>query len=185
MTKETELNILAGKRVYLSSPMGHVSAEWNWNKQRLIVINTLIEEFNLRVFDPYNDPKQANLSLLNQYKEKRDFDSLSEIAKEFVSQDLNAVNWADIVIAYVPKGIPSCGVPHEIINANLGKKLVLLVEGTDKAKINIWYYGFIKHRFIFDTWDDLFNYLTEINEDKHKDDPRLQFLYSYPVEWLS
>jgi len=177
--------ILSGKRVYLSSPMEHISPALNWNEQRKSVITVLEEEFRLKVFDPYNDPKQTNISLLNQYKEQRDFDGVAKIAKDFLAKDLNAVNWADLVIAYVPKGVASCGVPHEIINANLGKKLVLLVEGTDKAKISIWYYGFIKHRFMFGAWQQLFDYLTEINEGKHIDDPRLQFLYSYPIEWLS
>jgi hypothetical protein len=168
--------------VYANSPSHEGLA---WDKQRKIIIDILQGEFRLKVFDPYNDPKQHMVAGLKGHRENKDYEKIAAIAKVFVAMDLNCVNWADIVIGYVPSGVPTVGCVHEVVNANAGKKLVLLVEGTDKAKISLWYYGFIKPRFMFDTWDSLFAYFREINQGLHQNDNRLSFLYNYPTEWLS
>lgn len=177
--------ILHGKRVYLSSPMEQMPNKEDWAIERKGIIKTLEGNFSLKVFDPYTDPKQGYYSEIVEARHNQDFDKVTEIAKAFVAKDLNLVNWADILIAYVPRGIPMCGVTHEVINANAGKKLVLLVEGRSKSNISVWYYGFIKYRFMFGRWDELYEFLHAINRGDHKEDSRLQFLYNYPSEWLS
>jgi len=174
------LNILVGKRVYLSQPL-EFADDYSWRTE---VKNRLKSEFGLKVFDPSDDPKQGVIEEIYKLRQAEDYDKLSKLAWSFVRKDLGICDRADMIIAYVPKDVKTTGVVHEIVNSNNAKKLTLLVEGTCKSKVPLWYFGFIDHNHIFGKWEELFKYLQEVNEGKHQDDPRLFFLNNYPFAWL-
>lgn len=163
---------LRGKTCYLSGAIEY-QRDLSW---RGPVITTLSQQFGLAVFDPHSDPKQQWFQPLVDAKQNRDWESVRQIAKSFVRKDLAMVDRADIVIAYLPKGIPTTGTHHEIINANNAKKPVLLV-GDGKENVSSWYYGFIPHEVIFDSFSHLYAYLQEVEDGKHKDNNRWSFVY--------
>ena len=175
------MKILSGKRVYLSLPI-EFSKDDSWKHE---VKDVLTNTFKLKVLDPTDDPKQQITEEIKECRKNRDFDRLHELSKIFVKKDLAIVDRADLIVAYVPSGVCTTGVVHEIINSSNAKKLTLLVEGTDKAKISIWYHGFIKHRFMFGSWNDLYKFLESINNGEYIKDDKLFFLYNYPDVWLS
>ena len=57
---------------------------------------------------------QVNFILLN---DAGNWDLVEEIAASFVAKDLSLVDRADILFAYLPYKISTCGSHHEIINA--------------------------------------------------------------------
>lgn len=162
------------KRGYLSGPIEHDSDGFNWRTEPKKILR---EEFGIKVFDPFEDPKQALTSELLKARDNREFDTITRIAKGFVRKDLSVVDRADIVFAYLPFKVPTTGSHHEIINSNNAKKPTLLVCPQGKQFIPLWYYGFIPHDVMFDGWEQLYEYLREVNAGKHMDNNRWSYVY--------
>lgn len=174
------MTILANKRLYLSSPIEYCKdASWRpWVKE------VLANEFKLRVLDPNDDPKQKEAVKLPPLKEQGNYGEVRRIVKNFVRMDLSIVDRADIFIAYVPHKVPTTGCVHEIVNSNNAKKPTLLVEGQSKNRLASWYFGFIPDHFMFGKWEELFDFLRDVNAGKYEQDNRWWFLYHYPSAWL-
>lgn len=170
-----KMSYLEGKRVYLSGPIEHGQEDGdNW---RIEPSKVLVQEFHVNLFDPFNDPKQQWLPFLTAARESRDYEQMATIAKPFVRKDLCMVDRSDFLIAYLPRGVPTCGTHHEIINSVNAKKPVLLVCPQGKEFVPFWYFGFIPHTQMFSNWGDLYQYLREVNDGKLRGDDRWHFVY--------
>ena len=175
MTNKKRINYLAGKRAYLSGPIEYDKPKHNW---RDIPKKTLTKKFKIDLFDPFADPKQNLTGSINEARENNDIETIVKIAKGFVRKDLAMVDRADFVIAYLPHKVPTTGTHHEIINSNNAKKPTLLVTDSDAiSNIPLWYFGFIPTEFMFAGWDALYNYLKEVNDNKHRQNNRWAFIY--------
>lgn len=166
-------NYLKGKRMYLSGPIEFDSEKTNWREEP----TQRLQEMGVRVFDPYADPKQQKWQQLQTAREAKDFKTMRRVAKQFVRKDLNIVDRADFVVAYLPYKVPTTGTHHEIINSCNAKKPTLLVCPQGKEMVPIWYYGFVRPRYMFGSWNDLFAYLTAVDSGDHKKDWRWAFVY--------
>jgi nucleoside 2-deoxyribosyltransferase len=161
-------------KVYLSGPIEHDDPDHNWrdNPKRV-----LTERFKINVFDPFADPKQQFSDTLRESLDSGDWKTAGEIAHGFVRKDLALVDRADFIVAYLPKGVCTTGTHHEIIWANNAKKPTLLVCPQGKKYHPAWYFGFIDPQFMFGSWDELYDYLEEVDEGKHKDNDRWEVMY--------
>ena len=168
------MGILAWKKVYISGPIEHDNKSFNW---RIEPTKVFTELFGLDVFDPFSDPKQQWVPDLITAKTNRDFDEMARIARRFVRKDLQVVQRTDIVVAYLPHGIPTTGTHHEILNSWSYKNPTLLVSDR-KEDIPLWYYGFIDHKYMFGGFTDLYEYFQEIEAGKHVDDLRWAMIYN-------
>lgn len=168
------MGFLQGQRAYLSGPIQHDVAE-SW---RDLPKKILVEEFGINLFDPYDDPKQQWVPLLKEAQKQQDFETIVRISKSFVRKDLCMVDRADFTIAYLPYKVPTTGTTHEIINSNNAKKPTLLItDSPDITYIPLWYFGFIPTEFMFAGWENLFNYLREVNDGKHRHNNRWSYTY--------
>lgn len=168
------MNVLKGKRAYLSGPIEFGTNE-NW---RTKPIETITNRFGVNLFDPFADPKQQWTPAIAEAKKNQDYTTMNKIAKIFVRKDLAMVDRADFIIAYLPYKVPTTGTHHEIINSNNAKKPTLLVtDCEDIGYIPIWYFGFIPSEFMFPNWDALYLYLEEVNQGKHRSNNRWSFIY--------
>jgi nucleoside 2-deoxyribosyltransferase len=168
------MNFLKDKRCYLSGPIEHDTTRFNW---RVEPKDVLTNKFGINLFDPFADPKQQWVPILNSARENKDYETISQVAKNFVRKDLAMVDRADFLIAYLPKGVCTTGTHHEIILSNNAKKPTLLVCPEGKEHNPLWYFGFIPHTAIFGSWGDLYNYLEEVDKGDHKDNNRWHFVY--------
>ena len=178
----TKLNreILAGKKCYLSGPIeasGYTSSDQEFDNWRTEPTQVLEDWFDMSVFDPFEDTKQNRWEEINQAKRDKDYESLTKIARGFVLKDLSEVDHSDLIIAYVPKGVPTTGTTHEVINANDRKKPVLLVCPEGKENVPLWYYGFIDADCMFGSWHELYDFLDDINNMKLTDNTRFWRIY--------
>jgi len=165
---------LTGKRLYLSGPIEHGEDKINW---RIEPKNILQNEFGLVLFDPFDDPKQQWVPTLDVARANKDYATIQKIASAFVRKDLGAVDRSDILISCLPYKVPTTGSHHEIINSNDTKKPTLIVCPQGKEFIPIWYYGFIPLEFMFGSWEELYEYLRQVNAGLHKDNDRWAFVY--------
>jgi nucleoside 2-deoxyribosyltransferase len=170
------VGVLKNLRTYLSGAIEHADPTEDW---RTPVKTVLASRFGIKVFDPFDDPKQEKRARMAEYREQHRYDDLADIVHKFVRMDLSIVDRADLVIAYVPYKVPTTGTVHEIILANNAKKPTLLVCPQGKNRVADWYWGFIPHQFMFGSWDDLYAYLAEVDDGKHADNDRWYFSYNF------
>ncbi len=154
---------LMGQECYLSGPIECCTSKDNW---RIPVIEVLTDRYGLKVFDPHADPKQQWADDLKKARTEKDFATMAKIAKKFVRKDLQKVQRCDIVIAHLPYGVPTCGTHHEIFLANMLKNPVLLVCPQGKEFNPMWYFGFIPDEHMFGSWEELYDYLDDVNSGK-------------------
>lgn len=168
---------LSGKRVYLSGPIEYDLNSINWRPE---VKEVLISRFSLNIFDPFDDPKQTKSDEMQFARETNDFDTVSEIAADFISKDLTEVDKSDLLIAHLPYKVPTVGTIHEIINAVNRKIPPLIVCPQGRKCVSSWIYGLFKKKhqyYIHGSWESLFSYLEEVNDKKHIDDRRWRYVY--------
>lgn len=172
---DTVAEILKGQDCYLSGPIEQCNAKENW---RIPVIKTLTERYGLKVFDPHADPKQQWADDLKKARAEKDYKTMARIAKKFVRKDLQVVQRSDLVIAYLPFGVPTCGTHHEIFLSNMLKNPTLLVCPQGKEFNPLWYFGFIPEEHMFGNWEDLYAYLDEVHSGQSKYNYRWDFIYN-------
>ncbi len=163
---------LAGKRAYLSGAIEFDSdSSWRIEPSRI-----LVEEFKVDLFDPFNDPKQQWVPALKLARQQKDYDKMATIADNFVRKDLTVVDHSDFLVAHLPRGVPTTGTVHEIIVKANSKKPVLIVCPQGKEWVPFWYWGFVPHSQMFGRWEDLYQYLREVNDLKHTDNYRWDYV---------
>jgi len=166
---------LKNKKCYLSGPIQFAQGP-NWRIEPISVMTT---RFGIDVFDPYSDEKQSWTSELKIAKENKDISTMVKLAKGIVRKDLGMVDRSDFLIAYVPHGIKTIGTVHEVVNSRNSKKPTLLVtDQNDITCLPLWYFGFIPPSCMFANWDDLYNYLEEVDQGKHDKNDRWKFVYN-------
>ena len=168
-------NPLKDTRCYLSGPIEFGKNREDWRSEPT---KELTKRFEIDLFDPFADPKQQWVPALKEARKNSDYETMVKIAKSFVRKDLCMVDRVDFTIAYLPYGVPTTGTTHEIINSNNAKKPTLLVTDSPSiAQIPLWYFGFIPTEFMFAGWESLFFYLEEVNNGKHMDNNRWDYVY--------
>ncbi len=168
------MNFLKNSKCYLSGAIEHDNSDLNW---RTDPVKHLTELFGIDIFDPFADPKQQWVPHLKKAREECNYEEMARIADSFVHKDLGTLDRSDFLIAYLPKNIPTVGTHHEIISANHLKRPTLLVCPEGKNHVPLWYYGFIPHEFMFGGWEELYDYLREVDDGKHKNNKRWRFVY--------
>lgn len=168
------MGALYESKCYLSSPIERDSFINNWRPD---VINQLTDRFGIQVHDPSQDIKQHLVGELNQATEDENYDEVERIATLFTKGDLSKIDRCDFLIAAVFKDIPSVGVPCEVVHAIGIKKPVMIVSLPTKQACPKWYFGNMRHRYIFGSWNELFDYLQEVDEFKHRDNHRWWYTY--------
>lgn len=170
--KPEKIGYLAGTRCYLGGPIENCNQS-NWRD----LPKMMLKNFNINLFDPFEDPKQQWVPALNEARKNKDYEGMAKIAASFVRKDLAIVDRCDFIVSYLPYKIATCGTHHEIINSVNAKKPTLLVCPQGKEFIPTWYFGFVPHEFMFGSWEDLIAYLREVDAGKHKENNRWAFVY--------
>jgi nucleoside 2-deoxyribosyltransferase len=170
------MNYLKNRRVYIAGPIEFSDQALDW---RMKIKENLLSKFGLRVFDPIDDPKQGVRKDMIKAKEEKNYEKISQIVHSWVRTDLSIIDRMDFIIANLPYKVPTFGTTHEIVSANDAKKPVLLVCEDGKEKTPDWFWGFINHNFMFGSWNDLYDYLQQVDEGKHKNNNRWYFTYNY------
>lgn len=160
--------------MYLSAPIEFENGRSEWRKP---AITYLTEKFGIDVFDPSVDEKQKRAERLEKAVEQGNFDEVEKIATTFAKKDLGVIDRSDFLVAYNPYKVPTTGTPCEVHHAIQLKKPVMIVCPEGKKFASRWYFGNIRHRYIFGSWKDLYSYLDEVDQFKHKDNHRWWMVY--------
>ena len=160
---------LNNHRVYLAGPIDHADDDGVAWRQKL---TPYLKKMGLTILDPtdkpvsqcrYNEIGDEKLHIHKLKKLKR-WDELRTMAKEIVLVDLRMVEVSDFMIAYIDKDIHICGTYDEIFESLRRRKPTLIVHKGGKAEMSMWLRGKMNHNFVFDSFDELYEYLEALHD---------------------
>ena len=160
---------LNNMRCYLAGPIDYAMDDGiGWRDE----ITEFLEPMGVYVFNPckkpvvdaiYKEVEEEKTKMIHLKKSHR-YLELSQRMKEIVHFDLRMVDVSDFVIVYVNTEIPTFGTIHElIISLNQRKPTLVVLEG-GKANCPTWLFGIMDFNFIFEDFEELKQYLVQINQ---------------------
>ena len=157
---------LDGAIGYLIGPIDRVKDLGKKWRQDLI---KKLSYTKIKFLDPTNklrgltkevDGEQVRIKAL---KKNEQWEELSLLMKQVVRSDLRCIDYADFVIMYVDPGVHMFGSIHELTVAVNQKKPILVVIKGGKTKASSWLYGIVDYNFIFDSFEELYIYISKID----------------------
>jgi len=163
------MNYLKNKTVYLAGSIHHNDEDsgvtWREN------ITPKLQNFGLNVIDPCK--KTINgVGEINEDKEHLkklildgNFAEVKRIFFPILKSDLRCVDLSHFIIVNYRPTIRHIGTVHELCLANFERKVVLLYYPKEElADFNPWMACLVKEKHIFDDWDKMLGYLSEVND---------------------
>lgn len=158
------------KTVYLIGPIDRCPDRGqSW---RAILEPYLTDKYGINVYNPLNKPINLGLETPDcierrkRLKRSGSFDEFAAEIKQIRVVDLRMCDKADFAICYIDTDIHMCGTYEELTWLNRSKKPVLVCCKQGKAGIPDWLFGTLPHELFFDTWDDLLQYVGDVDSGK-------------------
>lgn len=106
-----------------------------------------------------------------------DFDFVSQQMKEIRQADLSMVDRSDFIICYLKTSVFSAGTMEEFAWAVRLKRPIFLVMEGGKAKTPFWILGMIPHKYIYNSFEEVYSVLDKIGSgEKEMDSDRWRLL---------
>ena len=150
-------------------------------------ITPFLETKNVRVFNPLkhsfygtHDLDTVKRPRMQELLEGGNYEELRLEMKELNHWDLRCVDLSSFLVVNYDIDIFTCGTHEEIFKANTQVKPVLLMIGPNRRnKMPKWIYGRFPPEHMFENWNDLSEYLTNIDSD-----PNYEFTRADKKRWL-
>lgn len=177
------MNRLKDLSCYLSGPIDFVDDMGHgWRDE----VTPFLDAMNVRVFNPLKhsfygseDVETIKRPKMMKLLEGGKFEEHRNEMKDLNHWDLRSVDLSSFLIVNYDNSIHMCGTYEEIFTANKQHKPVLLVLSCPKNEISSWMHGRFPPSHMFDSWESLYSYLTNINSD-----PNYKFTEADNKRWL-
>lgn len=160
------MNRLSNQRVYLAGAMDRVIDRGNgWRDN----ITPFLESLDITVFNPIKKPTSTGKEdfethqFKTKLKQEQNYTELSQVMKTIRSVDLRLVDISDFLIVNLDLDVHPCGTYEEIFWANRQKKPIIIHMVQGKQNAPDWLFGTIPHEMIFSSWQEIQDYLAQIN----------------------
>jgi len=178
---------LNGQRCYLAGPIDHSEDDGiGWR----IEMTEWLAELGVMALDP-TDKRTSNTIFneigdeqknLGQLRELGRFHELRNAMKPIVLADLRMVEISDFLIVYLDPSVQMCGTWEELFVGLRQHKPVFVVVKGGKQKLNFWMFGRINPDFVFDSFEDVKNYLEEVDNETIRVDSSRWIFFDYNLE---
>jgi len=125
----------------------------------------------ITLFSPYKKPflneSDESPTIREEMRAKMDagrFDEVAEWAKSIRKFDLNLVDRSDFIIAHIIPTTASWGTAEELSAAVASRKPIFVAVDGGKKKTPLWLMGELKHKFIYDSIDEVIEKLIQIDD---------------------
>ncbi len=171
------MNRLKNHRGYLCGPMENAADTGRDWRER---IKETLRGLQIHWFDPLDKPTVSGVEdeeIRQKWLEMRALGQFIELVKEIRKLrciDLRMVDVCDFLVVYLNNDINTTGTWEELFLANRQKKPILVVIEQGSHKLPMWLFGTLPLEHIFDSWEELHNYLRDV-DCGHMDHKRWQF----------
>ena len=178
---------LNGQRCYLAGPIDHSEDDgiaWRiemteWLSERgVMALDPTNKRTSNTIFNEIGD-EQKNLG---QLRELGRFHELRDAMKPIVLADLRMVEVSDFLIVYLDPSVQMCGTWEELFVGLRQHKPVFVVVKGGKQKLNFWMFGRINPDFVFDSFEDVKNYLDQVDNETIRADSSRWIFFDYHTD---
>jgi nucleoside 2-deoxyribosyltransferase len=178
---------LNGQRCYLAGPIDHSEDDgiaWRiemteWLSERgVMALDPTNKRTSNTIFNEIGD-EQKNLG---QLRELGRFNELRDAMKPIVLADLRMVEVSDFLIVYLDPSVQMCGTWEELFVGLRQHKPVFVVVNGGKQKLNFWMFGRINPDFVFDSFEDVKNYLDQVDNETIRADSSRWIFFDYNTD---
>ncbi len=178
---------LNGQRCYLAGPIDHSEDDgiaWRiemteWLSERgVMALDPTNKRTSNTIFNEIGD-EQKNLG---QLRELGRFNELRDAMKPIVLADLRMVEVSDFLIVYLDPSVQMCGTWEELFVGLRQHKPVFVVVNGGKQKLNFWMFGRINPDFVFDSFEDVKNYLDQVDNETIRADSSRWIFFDYHTD---
>ena len=106
---------------------------------------------------------------MHKAKELGLFTKASQLMKPIRKVDLRMVDHCDFIIVNLDMKQEPCGTWEELFLANREMKPIVTHCAQGKKNMPNWLFAVFPHELMFDSWDEVKEYLRHIDEDEHVD----------------
>ena len=175
---------LNGTRTYLVGAMDRVpDSGTGWRED----VTPFLEGMGVTVLNPCKKPidvgvedDDARLNI-EAYKSTGNFDMIREEYGNIRAVDLRCVDISDFIVASIDVDVHACGTYEEITLANRQKKPVLVWCQQGKAKAPNWLFFMLPHQHIFNSMEEITDYLSYVNSGENVAHFKRWFFFSDDV----
>lgn len=177
------MNRLWGTRVYMSGSIDkdEINRGRVWRQE----LTPFLHNIGCVVLDPTNKPisliqeQPEDIERRKELKRKGLYNDLQKEMKLLRCVDLRCVDLSDILIVYLDLDIAARGTYEEMDWANRCKKPILLCVKQGKSALNDWNFGIIPHEHIFSNWEELKQYMLDVDSGKDERHFKRFFFFDY------
>lgn len=159
------MNILNKTKTYLCGPMQYADGR-EWREDMTKFLQTM----GITVFDPYKKPfinapeeDEGIHQRMNTLMENGEFDEVAEHFRTVRAFDLSMVDRSDFIICYINPSVPTIGTVEELVTSVRMKRPTFIIVEGGKSKTPLWIMGMIPHKYIYNSFQEVKNVLTNIN----------------------
>jgi nucleoside 2-deoxyribosyltransferase len=172
--------VLDKTRTYLIGPMQYAEGRY-WRED----FSEFLNDINVTIFDPYKKPfinapeeDEKTHEWMEDLMQKGDwrcekgsgYDEVANHMKKVRNFDLSMVDAADFIICYLNAEVPTFGTMEELSWAARCKKPTFIIMEGGKVKTPFWVMGMFPHKYIYNSFDEVKEILTKIDEGSIKAD---------------
>jgi len=163
------MNKLKNTRVYLAGNLeNNTDNHINWREY----IKAHLSKRNIKTLSPIEtcfinqiEESEESRAEWRRLRDEGKFDELSPILEKVVQKDLRLIDLCDFVIINLDLFKPTYGTIHEFYTAISQKKPIFLIVN-DKKKTPFWILGTFKHKYIYESVDDVLKIIDDIDDGK-------------------
>lgn len=159
------MNILNKTKTYLIGHMEYADGT-KWREDMTIFLHNM----GITVFDPYkkpfiNAPKEdaSTHERLHFLMQSEEYDEVAAHFKQVRAFDLSMVDRSDFVICYINPKVPTIGTIEELVSSIQKKRPTFIVMEGGKQNTPLWIMGMLPHKYIYNSFEEVKNVLTNID----------------------
>ena len=175
-------DVLNKTRTYLIGPMQYAEGRY-WRED----FSEFLTGINVTIFDPYKKPfinapeeDEKTHEWMEELMKKGDwqspydstaecnfigsgYDEVANHMKKVRNFDLSMVDAADFIICYLNAEVPTFRTMEQLSWAARCKKPTFIIMEGGKVKTPFWVMGMFPHKYIYNSFDEVKDILTKIN----------------------
>jgi nucleoside 2-deoxyribosyltransferase len=139
----------------------------NWRE----LVETTLQTRNITVFNPYKKPFINDCDespdvrdRMRQHMLNKEYEKVTQWARDIRRYDLNLVDRSDFIIAYIIPSTASWGTAEELSTAVAARKPIFTVIKGGVENCPLWLMGQLKYKYMYNTIEDVLKMITMIDD---------------------
>lgn len=166
------MNRLKNHVFYLGGPIDNAD---DFGKGWRTRLTKFLHSHEMGVFNPLDkatgtiDEGEDFVATVQHLKDIGNYEEAEYLMRETVRADLGMLDQSAAMILYIDKNIHMCGSYGEQSQACMRRLPVIICCEQGKKKVPNWLFGICDHKTMFDSWDEVENYIESIAYNKMVD----------------